>query len=221
MRPKSGQELARKRPFDTTGVMIAHDVTAGNLDLATSKLDLKKIFDNDRLVEIEIGSGKGTFIIARSKLRPDLNLLGIEYAKPYCLYTADRVRRHDLQNVRMLCCDAGALFTDCLADQSLWRVHIYFPDPWPKRKHHRRRLIQPEFISQVRRTLKIGGQLLIVTDHFGYFQQIRQVVNNAEGFAEIPRPKAGQSGEIVGTNFERKYLSQGRLFYSAGLLRYR
>ena len=213
-RAESEHELSRKRPLDASGVMIEHDLTAGKLDLAG-------VFDNDRLVEIEIGSGKGTFIVARSKLRPDLNLLGIEYAKAYCLYTGDRVKRNGLENVRMLCCDAGALFTDCLADQSLWRVHIYFPDPWPKRKHHRRRLIQPAFINQVRRTLKIGGQLLVVTDHFGYFQQIRQVLDSAEGFAETPRPIAGQTGEIVGTNFERKYISQGRLFYSAGLLRYR
>ncbi len=214
MRPESEQNLSRKRQLDPAGVMIEHDVTAGPLDLAG-------VFNNDRLVEIEIGSGKGAFIIERANQRPDLNLLGIEYAKAYCIYTADRVRRRGLQNVRMLRADAGALFRQSLADQSVWRVHIYFPDPWPKRRHHRRRLIQPAFVDEVRRTLKIGGQLLIVTDHFGYFQQIQQVFNNAEGFAETPRPTAGQTGEIVGTNFERKYIAQGRRFYSAGLLRYR
>jgi tRNA (guanine-N7-)-methyltransferase len=121
----------------------------------------------------------------------------------------------------MACTDAAAFFRRCLADRSIWRVHIYFPDPWPKRKHRRRRLIQPPFVAEVRRVLRIGGQLIIVTDHLGYFRQITGVLHGAEGFAVVPFPRMSDTkGELVGTNFERKYIAQGRAFYWLARMRY-
>ena len=189
--------------------------------VATGPVDLRAIFGNARPVEVEIGSGKGTFLLARAAARPELNFLGIEWARAYCHYTADRVRRASLTNVRMLRADAKHFFRGCLADASVWRLHVYFPDPWPKRRHHRRRLIQPDFVEQARRTLKVGGQLIVVTDHAGYFEQIRRVLGDAPGFARIGFPKmTGGADELVGTNFERKYIAQGRAFYSIALLRY-
>ena len=189
--------------------------------LALEPMDLGALFGNARPVEIEIGTGKGTFLLARARVRPEINLLGLEYARTYALYCADRVRRAGLTNVRMLCADAGTFFKVALADRSVWRVHVYFPDPWPKRKHHRRRLIQPAFIDQVRRVLRPGGQLIIVTDHRDYFDQILRVLADAQGFARIGFPHmADANDEIVGTNFERKYIAQGRPFYSLARLHY-
>ena len=98
-------------------------------------------------LEIEIGTGKGTFILGRAEQRPEINFLGIEYAYPYAAYTADRIRRAGLENARMICADASAIVQNRIGDESVLRLHIYFPDPWPKRKHHRRRLIQPETCS--------------------------------------------------------------------------
>lgn len=216
MRTNSPKHLAHGRPdkWNTAGVMLDDSAAA-------EPVDFGEMFGNDRPVEIEIGTGKGTFLLARGTARPEVNFLGIEYARSYCRHAADRFRRHGLKNIRMLHADAGAFFKDCVADGSLSRVHIFFPDPWPKRKHHRRRLIQPPFVAQVRRALRVGGQLIVVTDHMGYFEQIRLVLLDSPGMAVVPVPRmSDREGEIVGTNFERKYIAQGRPFYSTARMKY-
>ncbi len=213
MRPNSPQHLAHGKAakWDTSGVLLDDSASQGRLDWA-------KIFGNTSPVEIEIGTGKGTFLLARAGERPEINFLGIEFARAYCRYAADRLRRRNLTNVRVVQAEAAAFFKICLADASVWRVHIYFPDPWPKRRHRRRRLIQPPFAWDVRRVLRAGGQLIIITDHIGYYRQIRNVLRSVPGLAPVPTPRA--DGELVGTNFERKYITQGRSFYAAAWLRY-
>jgi len=216
MRQGSPKHISRGSggKWDASGIMLDESATEGPVDFA-------ELFGNDRPVELEIGMGKGTFLLARAKARPEINFLGLEYARAYCRYCADRFRRAGLTNVHTSCVEAVHFFKVCPAERSLWRVHIYFPDPWPKRKHNRRRLIQPPFIEQVRKSLRIGGQLLVVTDHLDYFRQIQKVLNQAEGFADVPMPRmADESGELVGTNFERKYIAQGKAFYKAMRLRY-
>lgn len=218
MRTNSPKNLlhGKRSTWDTANVLLEESITQG-------PIDFKAIFGNTRPVEIEIGTGKGTFLLERAQARPEVNFLGIEYAKAYCCYAADRFRRHGLTNVRMLHADAGDFFKACVPAKSLLRVHIYFPDPWPKRRHHRRRLFQPSFLAEVRRVLRIGGELIIVTDHMGYFNQVRNVLaSSGEGFATVPMPRMTDvEGEIVGTNFERKYIAEGRPFYSATRLKYR
>ena len=216
MRTGSPKYLAhgREGKWDTAGVLLEESAAAG-------PLDPPELFDNDRPIELEVGTGKGTFLLARAAARPELNFLGIEWAKAYCHYAADRFRRAGLTNVRMLRADAGPFFQTSLPGACLWRVHVYFPDPWPKRKHHRRRLIQPAFLDQVRRTLRPGGQFIVVTDHGGYFEHIQRVLAEAAGFVRVGFPTLGAGeGELVGTNFERKYISQGRAFHWAALMRY-
>lgn len=203
--------------WDATGVLLDDAIAE------TGKpIDFQALFGNNRPVEVEIGSGKGTFLLARAGARPEINFLGIEWARPYCLHAADRMRRHGLTNVRMLRTDAAPFFARCIPPASLLRLHIYFPDPWPKKRHHRRRIIQPEFVERARQCLQIGGQLLVVTDHLPYFEHMRRVLTNFPGFAAVPMPRmTDSSGEIVGTNFERKYIAQGRPFFSIAKLRYR
>ncbi len=172
-------------------------------------------------VEIEIGIGKGTFLLARAKQRPEVNLLGIEYATSYAAYSGDRARRAGLENVRVVATEAERIFEQHLAPVSILRVHIYFPDPWPKRKHHRRRLIQPAFIDTVRRALQLGGQLLLVTDHRDYFEHMQRVLHDVEGFARCEFPQILDSdAHIVGTNFEKKYIEEGRSFFRMALVKY-
>jgi len=200
--------------WDGAGVMLPESFAAG-------PADLRAAFGNSRPAEVEIGSGKGTFLLARAAARPEVNFLGIEWARAYCLYAADRLRRARLPNVRMLRADAAAFFRSCLPDACLLRVHIYFPDPWPKQRHHRRRIIQPRFLVDARRTLQPGGQLIVVTDHLDYFRQIRQLLTDFPGLATTPMPRmADKAGELVGTNFERKYIAQGRAFFSLARMRH-
>jgi tRNA (guanine-N7-)-methyltransferase len=205
-----------KDKWDTAGVLLPDEAALQPLDFAALFPDRP-----DRPVEIEIGVGKGTFLLARAGQRPELNFLGLEYARSYAYYAADRIRRAGLGNVKILCADAGPFLPTALADGSVWRLHVYFPDPWPKRRHRRRRLIQPDFVDQVRRVLKPGGQFLIVTDHREYFEHMRRVLTDAAGFATIPFPRLLDGDEhIVGTNFEKKYIEEGRAFYRIALVKY-
>lgn len=216
MRPNSRSHLTGRSPdkWDTAGVLLPESAAHG-------PMDLQGVFGNGLPVEVEIGSGKGTFLLARAEARPELNFIGVEWARAYCHYTADRIRRAGLTNVRMIRADASTLFRTALRDASIQRVHVYFPDPWPKRRHHRRRLIQPAFVEQVRRVLRPGGQLIVVTDHLDYFFHLRRVLDDSAGFAHVPFPKmTGREDELVGTNFERKYIAQGRPFFSTARLRY-
>ena len=174
-----------------------------------------QLFGNDHPVELEIGSGKGTFLVDQAKTRPDINFIGIEYARWFWRYSSDRLRRNNCQNVRTVRAEAGFFLREFISDQSLAAIHIYFPDPWPKKRHHKRRLIQPPFMVQVLRLLQPGGRLQIVTDHQQYFEQIRQVVTNSPLTPmEYLPPGSAADGEFVGTNFERKYRREGRPFYS-------
>ncbi len=189
----------------------------------TSKVDFRALFGNDNPVEIEIGSGKGAFIVGRAEIRPNVNFLGIEWARQYCHYAADRLERHNLTNARMLRTDAAVFFRNRVPDGSLQRVHIYFPDPWPKTRQRKRRIVQPAFVSLLHRKLVMGGQLAVVTDHRDYSRQMRWVITAQPGFATVPFPKtsAAGEGELVGTNFERKYIAQGRRFFSLAVMKWR
>jgi len=172
-----------------------------------------EMFGNDHPVELEIGMGKGTFLTDSAKARPGTNFFGLEYARYYWRYASDRLRRNGCENVRTARAEAGYFVREFLPEGSLSVVHIYFPDPWPKKRHNKRRLIQPGFLLEMRRVLKAGGRLQIVTDHAGYFEQIREVVTGSP--LKVVEYEAGE----VGTNFERKYLREGRTFQSIAAVR--
>src|SRR5208337_3759893 len=116
-------------------------------------------------------------------------------------------------NVRTARAEAGYFVREFVADASLAVVHIYFPDPWPKKRHHKRRLIQPPFLLEIHRVLKPAGRLQIVTDHEEYFQQIQQVVRGS------PLKEVECNLNEVGTNFERKYQREGRTFHAIAAVR--
>ena len=188
-----------------------------------SLVNFTVLFGNTSPVEIEIGTGKGTFLLERAKARPDVNFLGIEWTRKYCFHAADRIRRWNLSNVRMLRIDAAIFFRQRVSNNSLQRVHIYFPDPWPKTKHCKRRLIQPAFVGALHAKLRIGGQIIIITDHAEYACQIAWVIFSERGFASVPfsRILGAEGGKLVGTNFERKYIAQGRTFFSLAVMKWR
>lgn len=166
------------------------------------------LFGNDNPVELEIGMGKGTFLTDAAKAQPETNFFGLEYARWYWRYASDRLRRNNCQNARTARAEAGFFLREFVPDGSLSIVHIYFPDPWPKKRHHKRRLIQPPFLLQVQRILKPAGRLQIVTDHEDYFDHIKQVI------AASPLKQIEYTPGDVGTNFQRKYQKEGRTFHA-------
>ena len=187
------------------------------LDVETlpKPIDWREMFGNDHPVEMEIGSGKGTFITEQAKARPEVNFFGIEWARWFWRYTSDRLRRNNCMNARAIRADAAFFLREHVPSESLSVLHIYFPDPWPKKRHHKRRLIQEPFLKEVERVLKPGGRLQVVTDHKDYFEQIEPVVRNSKlKVIDYNRPGSAGEGEFVGTNFERKYQREGRPFYA-------
>ncbi len=185
-------------------------------DCLDGPIDWPRLFGNDNGVEVEIGTGKGTFLINAARANPRINYLGIEWANKYYKYAADRARRWDLANIRMIRCDAKDFIARHTPPQSVQTLHIYFPDPWPKKRHHKRRLFDSNFVAAAVKALVPDGQLHVVTDHKEYFDIIEPLL---AGCVQLqlsdfkPCDTAGL-GEWVGTNFERKYLAQGRTIYS-------
>jgi tRNA (guanine-N7-)-methyltransferase len=178
-------------------------------------INWQTLFGNSNPVEIEIGSGKGTFITEQARARPDVNFFGIEWARFYWRYTADRLRRHNCMNARAIRAEAVFFLDEFVPDASVSVLHIYFPDPWPKARHHKRRTISDKLMPKVQRILVPGGRLSIVTDHPGYWEQIEPAVRNSTlKVVDYNRPGSAKDGEFVGTNFERKYAREGRPFYA-------
>jgi len=151
---------------------------------------------------------------------PEINFLGIEYARKYYRYAVDRIGRWGIENVRIIRTEAAGFLSKNIADGSVDWFHIYFPDPWPKKRHHKRRFICGANMEQMLRALTGGGIINIATDHSDYFEQIKAVVaavgNKAEQIEFAPTAGAG-GGEAAGTNFERKYIRQGREIYTIAL----
>ena len=187
------------------------------LDVETlpKPIDWKQLYGNDHPVELEIGIGKGTFITEQAKARPEVNFFGIEWARFFWRYASDRLRRNGCLNARTVRAEAHFFLNEYVPDASLSVLHIYIPDPWPKKRHHKRRLIQPKFMPTVLRILKPGGRLQVVTDHQDYFEQIEPTVRESGlTIVDYNRPGSAGEGEFVGTNFERKYQREGRPFYA-------
>ena len=181
------------------------------------KVDFVRIFGRLGPVHVEVGSGKGTFLLNQARARPGDNFLGIEWAGRYYRYAVDRIGRWGLTNVRIIRTDAAGFIAESVPEESVDCFHIYFPDPWPKKRHHKRRFIGPANLAHLIRCLKSTGQIRIATDHADYFEQIQKVIV-AEGnrLVEIDfiRPAGAEAGEWAGTNFERKYLKDQRPIYT-------
>jgi len=183
------------------------------------KIDFAQVFGRSAPVHIEIGSGKGAFLITQAQAQPEVNFLGIEWASKYYRYTVDRIGRRGLTNVRILRADAPIFLRDFVPEESVDCFHIYFPDPWPKKRHHKRRLMQSSNLEVILDRLKPGGEIRLATDHEEYFQQMQDVTSAYRTKLEpieFERPAGAREGEITGTNYERKYVKEGRPIYSGG-----
>lgn len=174
-----------------------------------SPMDFAEIFGNDHPVTIEIGSGKGRFLLQEGAARPEHNFLGIEKSLHYFRVIVDRVQRAGLSNVRVINYDAISVLEKMIPAASIHEVHIYFPDPWPRPRERKRRLVRPALLLEIDRILVPGGAGYYVTDHREYFEKSVPLFDSTFETA---------SGEIqpdspARTNYEAKYREEGRAIY--------
>ncbi|HEX2834884.1 MAG TPA: tRNA (guanosine(46)-N7)-methyltransferase TrmB [Thermoanaerobaculia bacterium] len=173
------------------------------------RLDLAQLFGNDHPVILEIGSGKGRFLIATATERPDLNVIGIEKSLHYHRLIRDRVLKRHLTNIRLFNHDAYLVLRDMIPDASLQEIHIYFPDPWPRKKEQKRRIIRAEVLNEIRRVLVDGGSAIYVTDHKEYYDVAAPLIEeHFRAERRIPAPE-----DKPRTNYEAKYREEGRGVY--------
>jgi tRNA (guanine-N7-)-methyltransferase len=173
--------------------------------------DPQPLFGRSAPLEVEVGSGKGLFMLTASGSYPDHNFFGIEVAQKYARFSAARLAKAGRTNAIMAHGDALAFFREWITDGSLHAVHVYFPDPWWKKKHRRRRVLNESFLSDVIRTLKPEGKLHFWTDVEEYFQStlalIAQLPPNPRGklSGPLPVPEAPAQHDLdFRTHFERR-----------------
>jgi tRNA (guanine-N7-)-methyltransferase len=173
------------------------------------RLDLREVFGNDHPVALEIGSGKGRFLLSSAAERPEMNFIGIEKSLHYHRVIRERASKRHLTNIRLVNHDAFLVLRDMLADASIAEIHIYFPDPWPRRRDQKRRIIRPEVLQEIGRVLVPGGGGVYVTDHREYFDVAAPVI---EQFFPAER-RIPQPDEPARTNYEAKYRAEGRAIF--------
>lgn len=173
-------------------------------------IDVDRLFGRRAPLELEIGAGRGDFIIDRAASIPDHDFLAIESAATVAQLIAIRAGRRSLTNLRVIRMDARTLVNLMLPDASVSAYHIYFPDPWPKERHLKHRLFMPSFVSSLARTLQPGAPLFVATDVLPYAERIFALLLGS-GFRRLELPVPGATL----TGFARKFIAEGRPIHCA------
>jgi tRNA (guanine-N7-)-methyltransferase len=184
---------------------------------APAPFDWTALFGNGHPVELEVGFGKGLFLVSAGPARPDVNFVGVEIVRKYQLFTATRLAKRGLRNVKVACGDGHAFLRDLTPPASLAALHVYFPDPWWKKRHHKRRLFTEEFAAVVPRVLCVGGRFHFVTDVEDYFRGSCALLAAHPTLRSLPPPEpAGPAHDLdYLTNFERKFRKESRPIWRA------
>jgi tRNA (guanine-N7-)-methyltransferase len=185
-------------------------VRLGSPDLPP--LDWRDVFGNDHPVELEVGFGKGLFLLTSAQAHPEINFVGVEIVRKYQLFTATRLAKRRLRNVRVACVDVLQFLPRCVASASLQAVHVYFPDPWWKKRHHKRRVFTTEFVAECARVLRPGGHLHAATDVAEYAQVMSEVLAGQRALHPLSPPSENTPIHDLDylTNFERRFRKQGK-----------
>ncbi len=171
-------------------------------------VDFAAVFGRRAPVEMEIGVGKGRFLLAAAAAQPERDFFGLEIEPEYAAITRLRAERAGLANVRCERLDGKAFVLRRLAPGSLAALHVYFPDPWPKKRHHKRRLVDPEWAAAAARALAPGGFLKVASDHAEYFGVMDAVLSAEPLLARLSEEEAG--AWTAGTSYEAKFVKSGR-----------
>lgn len=169
-------------------------------------LPLEGLFARHQPVEIDLGCGKGRFLLARARNHPDLNFLGVDRMLKRIRKIDNRVRRRGDRNIRLLRMEGFYATSFLIPPESIRAYYIFHPDPWPKKRHAENRMFNPRFVDALHRTLEPGGCVHVQTDHLPYFEIIRDILGRdarfgpIDPFVAIPEEK---------TDFELWYLDKG------------
>lgn len=169
-------------------------------------LDVNKLFSRPQPLQVELGSGDGSFVAQYAALHPEWNFLAVERLLGRLRKIDRKGRRAGLANLRGIRIEASYLLEYLLPRNSVTALHVYFPDPWPKRKHRKNRLINERFPQLARAALVPGGVVYLRTDDADYFAQMQAVFGATPSFAQIPTPRSLSQAL---TDFERGFLALG------------
>lgn len=190
-------------------------------DVPPAPLNLAELFGNENPIEVEVGTGRGLFLVNAGTTCPETNFLGIEYDFKEARRAARRLQKRELANVRILGADAKIVLPRYLPDECCQALHVYFPDPWWKRRHKRRRVFNSDFLVQAARILEPGGLLHAWTDVEEYFGVMTALVAENRAFAPLPAPVERQAVHDMDyhTSFERKKRKLGLTIFRARWIR--
>jgi tRNA (guanine-N7-)-methyltransferase len=200
--------MSRSRP--------AIDVSAHLIDPSQweqpGPLNWATLFGNDRAVELEVGSGKGLFLQTAAQADPTRNYLGIELSRKYARLSAGRLARHAISNAKVWPGDVRIVLPRHVPAASVRVVHVYFPDPWWKKRHKKRRIFTETLVAEIERILVPAGQLRVASDVEEYFGTIQGLIAGSGRFRERDFPDEQdpfrQTADL--TYFARKYRLEGR-----------
>ncbi|MEM9301209.1 MAG: tRNA (guanosine(46)-N7)-methyltransferase TrmB [Pseudomonadota bacterium] len=147
------------------------------IDNAHTPIDLAATFGRDAPVIVEIGFGSGDTLAHMAREAPETNFVGIEVHRPGIGHLLNLLQEQSIDNVRVICADAVQVLTERIADSELAGLRLYFPDPWPKKRHHKRRIVQPPWVDLVARRLRPGGVLHMATDWIPYAEHMLEVAS--------------------------------------------
>ena len=181
------------------------------IDYTPDTLDLERLFGRSAPHILEIGFGTGDALLAYAKLHPDHNCIGIEVHPPGVGHLLLKIQEAGLTNVRVICHDAVEVLSHCLPSSCLEEVHIFFPDPWHKKRHHKRRLIQTPFIDLLARVIATGGVVKLGTDWQDYAQQMLSMLDSHTAFQNIAhsnREKTDLSSSLLHPDQESGFVAR-------------
>lgn len=183
-RMTEGQKKAYERSWPKFG-----------LSRENGMIDPRQVFGRDAMLNLEVGFGMGRSLADMAEAAPEQDFIGVEVHLPGVGALLKEIEERGLENIRVYNIDANDVIDLCLPDACLDQVMVFFPDPWHKKKHHKRRLVQPEFVQRIRHKLRVGGILHLATDWENYAEHMMDVMGESEGFANTqeqgeysPRP---------------------------------
>ena len=176
---------------------------------------LPKLFNNEHPLELEIGSGKGKFLLARAQAHPEVNFVGIDYIWKFLKIGHTRAEKRNLTNLHYFKAEANEVIDRYTPSGSISVCHIYFPDPWHKRRHNKRRLLTADFFRRLHDRISNDGSVQLATDNFDYLVAFRSSIAEVESmWASIRETRNERIFEPeIKTNFELKYEAEGRDLY--------